>query len=209
MVGDPLSNHIDHNYNKCHRSCVVPFCPSTTEKTPEKLFVQVPAVVVAKEEWLRLAGCLPLPPGAHYFCEDHFDIQHDMVNYSEYKIMGHVQRVRLKAGCLPSKFACQQHHEMLPLNAQKSNNRFKINVVHGQNILAIETIPQVNCAENNMLTKKGKKKAVVLSNIKKRIKIKPTITKSKNEDDSLGSHTKRVIVIKPNSKKVKIIKGKV
>ncbi|KAF9822660.1 hypothetical protein SFRURICE_012439 [Spodoptera frugiperda] len=43
-----------------------------------------------------------------YFCEDHFDLPNDMLNYTEYHVMGRVSQVRMKPGCTPSKFECQE-----------------------------------------------------------------------------------------------------
>ncbi|KAJ8970728.1 hypothetical protein NQ317_017386 [Molorchus minor] len=43
-----------------------------------------------------------------YFCADHFDLPNDMVNYIEYHVMGTVSQVRMKPGCTPSKFECQE-----------------------------------------------------------------------------------------------------
>ncbi|RVE42575.1 hypothetical protein evm_012772 [Chilo suppressalis] len=43
-----------------------------------------------------------------YFCEDHFNLPNDMLNYTEYHIMGKVSQVRMKPGCTPSKFECQE-----------------------------------------------------------------------------------------------------
>ncbi|CAH2040861.1 unnamed protein product, partial [Iphiclides podalirius] len=44
-----------------------------------------------------------------YFCEDHFDLPNDMENYMEYHVMGSVLKIRLKPGCIPSKFKCHAH----------------------------------------------------------------------------------------------------
>ncbi|KAJ8730028.1 hypothetical protein PYW07_017066 [Mythimna separata] len=43
-----------------------------------------------------------------YFCEDHFDLPNDMINYMEYHIKGTVSQVRMKPGCMPSRFGCQE-----------------------------------------------------------------------------------------------------
>ena len=39
--------------------------------------------------------------------EIEFQLQKDMENYVEYSTMGKVSQIKLKAGCLPTKFACQ------------------------------------------------------------------------------------------------------
>jgi hypothetical protein len=36
-----------------------------------------------------------------------FQLQTDMENYVEYTTMGRVSRIRMRPGCLPTKFACQ------------------------------------------------------------------------------------------------------
>ncbi|CAG5056525.1 unnamed protein product [Parnassius apollo] len=41
------------------------------------------------------------------FCEDHFDLENDMENYIQYKIMGYIKRIRMKPNCIPSRFDCQ------------------------------------------------------------------------------------------------------
>ncbi|CAH2100900.1 unnamed protein product [Euphydryas editha] len=40
-------------------------------------------------------------------CKDHFDLPKDMENYMEYHVMGLVSQVRMKPGCMPTKFDCQ------------------------------------------------------------------------------------------------------
>ncbi|CAH0731625.1 unnamed protein product, partial [Brenthis ino] len=42
-----------------------------------------------------------------YFCEDHFDLPNDMDNYMQYRIQGYIKKIRMKEGCLPSRFTCQ------------------------------------------------------------------------------------------------------
>ncbi|KAL4709139.1 hypothetical protein ACJJTC_015788 [Scirpophaga incertulas] len=42
-----------------------------------------------------------------YFCEDHFGLPNDMENFMEYHVMGSVSQVRMKPGCMPTKFTCQ------------------------------------------------------------------------------------------------------
>ncbi|KAF9803398.1 hypothetical protein SFRURICE_007244, partial [Spodoptera frugiperda] len=40
-----------------------------------------------------------------YFCEDHFDLPNDMLNYTEYHVMEYPRRMNR---CTPSKFECQE-----------------------------------------------------------------------------------------------------
>lgn len=91
---------------------MVPECKSTSIKTPNKLFIFVPSKVEVRQKWLTLArrndaNCLS-SISRMYFCEDHFDLPNDMLNYTEYHIMGKVSKVLLKQGCTPSKFECQE-----------------------------------------------------------------------------------------------------
>ncbi|XP_028179071.1 uncharacterized protein LOC114366401 [Ostrinia furnacalis] len=91
-----------------YKSCAVPDCASTTIKTPEKLFIHVPRTEKRRIMWLQLAKRDPkhVPPQSKlYFCEDHFNLPRDMENYSEYRSMGAVSQIRMRAGCVPSKFA--------------------------------------------------------------------------------------------------------
>ncbi|KAF9793582.1 hypothetical protein SFRURICE_021599 [Spodoptera frugiperda] len=89
-----------------YKNCVVPQCTSTSINTPNKLFIYVPNDVKIRRKWLTLAR----RDDAHslstksrmYFCEDHFDLPNDMLNYTE------VSQVRMKPGCTPSKFECQE-----------------------------------------------------------------------------------------------------
>ncbi|XP_022818839.1 uncharacterized protein LOC111351260 isoform X2 [Spodoptera litura] len=93
------------------KNCIVPQCMNTSRKTPTKLFIRVPVKDKMRRKWLKLAKrndahCLSTT-SRMYFCEDHFDLPNDMLNYTEYHIMGKVSYVRMKPGCLPSKFGCQ------------------------------------------------------------------------------------------------------
>ncbi|XP_050677768.1 uncharacterized protein LOC126974350 [Leptidea sinapis] len=95
--------------SKAYRWCSVPLCTNTSIKTPEKLFIFVPFDKKLRKKWLELArrdleGILPTTQ--LYFCEDHFDLPNYMANYMEY-VMGSVSQIRMKPGCVPSKFECQ------------------------------------------------------------------------------------------------------
>ncbi|XP_013140972.1 PREDICTED: uncharacterized protein LOC106105239 [Papilio polytes] len=94
---------------RCYKTCAVPFCKSTTISTPHKLFIHVPKNPNIRRNWLILAGRLPTALlSSVYFCEDHFNLEDDMENYIEYTTMGAVSSVKMRPGCLPTKFACQQ-----------------------------------------------------------------------------------------------------
>ncbi|CAK1547286.1 unnamed protein product [Leptosia nina] len=96
--------------SKAYRWCSVPLCTNTSIKTPEKLFIFVPFDKKLRKKWLELArrdlkGILSTTQ--LYFCEDHFDLPNCMANYMEYHVMGSVSQIRMKPGCVPSKFECQ------------------------------------------------------------------------------------------------------
>ncbi|XP_065172129.1 uncharacterized protein [Atheta coriaria] len=116
--------------SKVYKWCGVPHCGNTSKKTPNKLFVFVPQKKSIRDKWLELAkrDSFVIMATTHlYFCEDHFDacycavalwlcwvlstfkfqLPNDMVNYMQYHLMGSVPKVRMKAGCLPTKFECQ------------------------------------------------------------------------------------------------------
>ncbi|CAH2094798.1 unnamed protein product [Euphydryas editha] len=98
---------MDTSFYKC---CAVPMCKSTSIRTPKKLFIHVPKNAQIRRKWLKLARRHPAsltPKSTSYFCEDHFDLQNDMENYVQYTTMGVVGRIRMRPGCLPTKFACQ------------------------------------------------------------------------------------------------------
>ncbi|KAG5892592.1 hypothetical protein JTB14_036800 [Gonioctena quinquepunctata] len=49
----------------------------------------------------------------------HFDLPNDMENYMEYHLMGSVSQVRMKPGCMPTKFQCQSNRRKRTSNATK------------------------------------------------------------------------------------------
>ncbi|KAF7268199.1 hypothetical protein GWI33_018660 [Rhynchophorus ferrugineus] len=63
-----------------------------------------------RNKWLNLARRDPTsigPNSSVYFCEDHFDLPNDMINFMEYHVMGSISKVQMKPGCIPTKFECQ------------------------------------------------------------------------------------------------------
>ncbi|XP_023019283.2 uncharacterized protein [Leptinotarsa decemlineata] len=96
--------------SKTYRCCAVPQCTNTSIKTPNKLFVFLPYKKTTRTKWLKLArreSTGILPSTQLYFCEDHFDLPNDMENYMQYHLMGSVSQIRMKQGCIPTKFSCQ------------------------------------------------------------------------------------------------------
>lgn len=96
--------------SKVYKWCAVPYCTNTSIKTPNKVFVHVPNKKLMRDKWLKLAQRNTndvVTNSPLYFCEDHFDLPNDMENYMQYHVMGSVAQVRMKSGCLPTKFECQ------------------------------------------------------------------------------------------------------
>ncbi|XP_045447125.1 uncharacterized protein LOC123655357 [Melitaea cinxia] len=105
-----------NNSDLCNKTsykwCAVPKCTNTSIKTPKKLFVSVPKNVDVRRKWLQLSrrDHNDIANSTNiFFCEDHFDMENDMVNYYQYK-MGFSQKIILKDKVLPSKFNCQPDH---------------------------------------------------------------------------------------------------
>nr|XP_049706943.1 uncharacterized protein LOC126056809 [Helicoverpa armigera] len=99
-----------------YRWCVVSECENTSVKTPDKLWIQVPVDINMRNTWLKVARRDPgllSDKSRLYFCEDHFDLEHDMENYIRYKIMGSVKRIKMKPNCIPSRFAWNRKHKIL------------------------------------------------------------------------------------------------
>ncbi|XP_073966293.1 uncharacterized protein [Choristoneura fumiferana] len=115
--------------NSYYKYCIVPECKNTTLKTPDKLFIYVPNNKKVRKQWLTLAGRSDADDlstvSRMYFCEDHFDLPNDMVNYMEYYIMGKVSQVRLKAGCTPKKFVCQGDGRKRTGSTKRTNKKAK------------------------------------------------------------------------------------
>ncbi|XP_048487349.1 uncharacterized protein LOC119692329 isoform X1 [Plutella xylostella] len=96
--------------SKVYKWCAVPQCKNTSITTPNKVFVHVPYKKIIRHKWLKLARRNPNDVKTNsplYFCEDHFDLPNDMENFMEYHVMGSVSQVRMKPGCMPTKFTCQ------------------------------------------------------------------------------------------------------
>nr|XP_049704422.1 uncharacterized protein LOC110381940 [Helicoverpa armigera] len=96
--------------SKVYKWCAVPQCKNTSISTPKKVFVHVPYKKTIRHKWLKLARRNPydlVTNSPLYFCENHFDLPNDMINYMEYHVMGSVSQVRMKPGCMPKTFTCQ------------------------------------------------------------------------------------------------------
>ncbi|CAK1587497.1 unnamed protein product [Parnassius mnemosyne] len=79
-----------------------------------------------RNTWLKLARRDPKALSIKtklYFCEDHFYLENDMENYTQYKIMGSVKRIRMKPNCIPSRFDCQVDRKR-KFTPNKSRNAF-------------------------------------------------------------------------------------
>ncbi|CAK1601557.1 unnamed protein product [Parnassius mnemosyne] len=97
--------------------CIVPLCTNSSEKTPDKLFFNVPKKDEIRKKWLkatRRTDPLKVTSSIHC-CEDHFDVENDMDNYVKYKLVG--GRLKLKEGVVPHKFACQKQLNETPVRS--------------------------------------------------------------------------------------------
>ncbi|KAI5754975.1 hypothetical protein M8J77_013081 [Diaphorina citri] len=58
--------------------CIVPKCPSTKKRNPEKLFFSVPSGKV-RNKWSAVVRRTKISlKGSYYCCEDHFDPETDV-----------------------------------------------------------------------------------------------------------------------------------
>lgn len=63
--------------SKTYKSCAVPLCSNTWNKTPNKLFIYAPHDKIIRDKWMNLAGRDPSEIKLNsraYFCEDHFEV---------------------------------------------------------------------------------------------------------------------------------------
>ncbi|XP_049819596.1 uncharacterized protein LOC109601928 isoform X2 [Aethina tumida] len=117
---------------KTYHWCVVPKCTNTSKTAPSKIFILVPSKPEMRLKWLELAGrndaAEMSATSPIFFCEDHFDLPNDMENYMRYRLMGYVKKIKMRPGCMPSKFDCQ-HKTSLPstsVSESVSNKRKKL-----------------------------------------------------------------------------------
>ncbi|KAK9880722.1 hypothetical protein WA026_021849 [Henosepilachna vigintioctopunctata] len=92
-----------------YKWCLVPQCTNTSIKTPEKMFVNLPLNTKLLKKWLILSRRNPkdIAAKSHAFmCEDHFNMEKDMANYTQYQ-MGFSKAIIMVKGAMPSKFECQ------------------------------------------------------------------------------------------------------
>ncbi|KAG7296997.1 hypothetical protein JYU34_019916 [Plutella xylostella] len=117
-----------HKKYSNYHYCIVPDCKNTSIKTPEKLWIRAPGEINMRKTWLKLANKDPDSLSTKTkisFCEDHFDLENDMENYRQYKIMGSVPKIRMKPGCIPSRFNCQtsRKHKLTRTMQQHASKR--------------------------------------------------------------------------------------
>ncbi|XP_044734684.1 uncharacterized protein LOC123297000 [Chrysoperla carnea] len=94
--------------NKAFRGCFVPLCPNTTSKQPEKLYFSMPTDMAIRKKWFDRAHRKgPIGKRNYYCCEDHFVLSEDMMDYMRFKLMGKLQKLRIKRGVFPHLFECQ------------------------------------------------------------------------------------------------------
>ncbi|GBN71852.1 hypothetical protein AVEN_224915-1 [Araneus ventricosus] len=94
--------------------CLVPCCTNTTITAPDKLFFSVPKDRSKRDSWTeamkrdRKKNPALSTKSIHWCCEDHFSLEEDLENYWQWKLMGNVKRLKLKAGVVPHIFECQK-----------------------------------------------------------------------------------------------------
>ncbi|CAH2269520.1 jg19068 [Pararge aegeria aegeria] len=101
-----------------YKYCVVPGCKNTTSTSPQKLFFSIPTGPL-RTRWCEvMERCAPAhkPLSAtsnRFCCEDHFDLERDMENYIQWKVMGtkKTKKLILKKGILPHKFPCREQDD--------------------------------------------------------------------------------------------------
>ncbi|CAH1155652.1 unnamed protein product [Phaedon cochleariae] len=82
--------------------CFVPSCPNTSEKNKDKLFILVPLKENIRMKWCVAVSRPYTKTKRLYCCEDHFDLEFDMLNWMEYKLIG--SRVYMRENVFPHKF---------------------------------------------------------------------------------------------------------
>ncbi|XP_064076162.1 PR domain zinc finger protein 5-like isoform X2 [Vanessa tameamea] len=110
------------NYHR-YRWCIVSSCPNTSIRTTEKLFIKVPDDIKMRNVWLKLAKRDPKSLSIKsrlYLCEDHFNLEQDMANYMEYKIMGSVKHIKMKVNTIPSRFSFNTKKKCRSPSARRS-----------------------------------------------------------------------------------------
>ncbi|CAL1264110.1 unnamed protein product [Larinioides sclopetarius] len=94
-----------------YKYCIVPCCTSSTVKTPEKIFFNVPRDPMKRKAWTNAMkrdekfNKELSPVSTLWCCEDHFLLEKDMKNYMRYKLQG--GKVFIKEDVIPHIFKCQ------------------------------------------------------------------------------------------------------
>ncbi|XP_063835196.1 uncharacterized protein LOC135084323 [Ostrinia nubilalis] len=123
--------------NTRYRWCAVSSCKNTSVKTPEKLFIQVPNDLKMRNVWLEFAKRDPMSLSTKsrlYMCEDHFNLEQDMENFMEYKIMGSVKHVKMKGNITPSRlcYHSERKRKLSPSPSQPTVTKIqKVDFVQG------------------------------------------------------------------------------
>ncbi|KAJ8915306.1 hypothetical protein NQ315_014814 [Exocentrus adspersus] len=94
-------------YGKQNKWCFVPRCTSTSVSTPNKFFVRVPGDDFdRKKSWFNAARRdLPKSKSEFFYCEDHFNLDKIMENYTRFKLMG--GKIIMKQNVVQHIFNCQ------------------------------------------------------------------------------------------------------
>ncbi|KAG5892194.1 hypothetical protein JTB14_012930 [Gonioctena quinquepunctata] len=106
-IKDELNSSSMENY----KFCLVPRCYSSSDQHPDKIFVSLPNATSKlrkrRKSWLLAIGRDENDISNEYggfVCEDHFNLEEDMVNYVKYKVMG--GNILLKNDVVPHIFDC-------------------------------------------------------------------------------------------------------
>ncbi|KAG5892191.1 hypothetical protein JTB14_012929 [Gonioctena quinquepunctata] len=114
LKNESNSSFADSRELKHHKYCLVPQCKASTSKYPDMKFISLPTATSSKLRRKRKAWLLAM--GRDYYdisvktrgfvCEDHFNLEEDMVNYTKYKLMG--GNIFLKDHVVPHIFDRQE-----------------------------------------------------------------------------------------------------
>ncbi|XP_031337371.1 uncharacterized protein LOC116166535 [Photinus pyralis] len=113
---------------KYRRSCVVPMCTNSVRSTPNKIFFSLPKREDVRRKWCKAmkrdtTKNAPLSSiSGSNICEDHFNLEEDLDNYWQFKLMKNV-RPRLKKGVVPHLFLCQKTSTGVPVASSATLKR--------------------------------------------------------------------------------------
>lgn len=87
------------------RHCIAPACKNNSIKYPDKIFFHVPCDIQMRKEWCEIfRRPLISNKAVSFCCEDHFNLEEDMENYMQHKLMKNCWNYKLKKGVRPRPF---------------------------------------------------------------------------------------------------------